>query len=389
MSDQSTAPQDPLPEIYQEADASQVFKWLRRGESCSLVGIGSVGKSNLLQFIMHERIKQKYRASNVIMVFLDPHKLVHLQKQALETAGTSWPGYEIMIHRLRRAVAELYDRGQLPPPPQGLPDMTRTITSFYLNLFRTEQPLLVQTGIRQLEESVYDVLRQNQDWKIAFLFDEFEGFRDLPPEFFESLRGVRDEFKYRVMFLTTSRRDPEELVKEWDWYTQSRRAREIMEGFLELFRGFTIYLRLLDEPSAKALMARLARRYWGEDRELDEARREDLMNATGRHAGLMRRCFLPIANLDMRKPMDDLCRHLLTHDGVLKECLAILDSLADAERDALWYAARGKPIRADLAAGLEMKHLGKQFRLGYLELVSPVLRHYIVNLPEPKPTPPM
>ncbi|MBI5668664.1 MAG: hypothetical protein HZC41_11715 [Chloroflexi bacterium] len=388
MSDQTMAAQEPLPETYQEADASQVFKWLRRGESCSLVGIGSVGKSNLLNFIMDERIKQRYRAANVIMVFLDPHKLVHLQKQALEMAGTSWPGYEIMISRLRRAVAELYDRGQLLPPAPGQPDLADRITGYYLNLFHT-QPLLVQTGIRQLEEAVYEVLRQNRDWKIAFLFDEFEGFRDLPPEFFESLRGVRDEFRYRVMYLTTSRRDPEELVKEWDWYVQSRRAREIMEGFLELFRGFTIYLRLLDEPSAKALMQRLARRYWGEDRELDDARREDLMTATGRHAGLMRRCFLPIANLDARKPMDELCRYLLTHDGVVKECVAIVESLADAERDALWYAARGKPIGGELASRLEMKHLGKQFRPGYLEMQMPVLRHYVFNLPEPKPSPPM
>lgn len=388
MSDQTMAAQDPLPEVYQEEDARQVFKWLRRGESCSLVGIGSVGKSNLLNFIMDERIKHKYRASNVIMVFLDPHKLVHLQKQGLEMAGTSWPGYEIMIHRLRRAVAEMYDRGQLQPPVSNNLDMTSSITGFYLNLFRTEQPLLVQTGIRQLEESVYEVLRQHRDWKIAFLFDEFEGFRDLPPEFFESLRGLRDEFKYRVMYVTTSRRDPEELVKEWDLYT-SKRAREIMEGFLELFRGFTIYLRLLDPPSAAGLMARLARRYWGEDRELDEARREDLMNATGSHAGLMRRCFLPIANLDARRPIDDLCRYLLTQDGVVKECLAILDSLSEAERDALWYAARGKAVRADTAAQLEMKHLGKQFRPGYLELNMPVLRQYLFNLPEPKPSPPM
>jgi hypothetical protein len=162
-----------------------------------------------------------------------------------------------------------------------------------------------------------------------------------------------------------------------------------MEGFLELFRGFTIYLRLLDPPSAAALMARLARRYWSEDRELDEARREDLMNATGRHAGLMRRCFLPIANLDQRRPMDDLCRYLLTQDGVEKECRAILDSLNDTEYTALWYAARGKPLAENIINQLEMKHLGKQFRPGYLELNMPVLRYFIVNQPEPPPSPPM
>lgn len=386
MSDQTMAAQEPLPEVYQEADANQVFKWLKRGESCALVGIGSVGKSNLLNFIMDERIKQRYRAGHVVMVFLDPHKLVHLQKQALELAGTAWPGYEIMISRLRRTVIDLYDKGRLPPAPVGQQDAADQIKGFYLNLFHT-QPLLIQSGIRHLEETVYEVLRLNKDWKIAFLFDEFEGFRDLPPEFFESLRGVRDEFKHRVMFVTTSRRDPEELVKEWNGYAD-KRSREIMEGFLELFRGFTIYLRLLDEASAAALMQRLSRRYWGDDRELEDARREDLMQATGGHAGLLRRCFLPVANLDVRLPLDDLCRYLLTRDGVTKECIAILESLTPAEQDALWYAARGKPIKGDIAQQLEMKHLGKQFRPGYLELQMPVLRAYIWNLPEPKPTAP-
>src|SRR5512133_1761259 len=139
MTDQSNPNPSALPLNYRERDTEYVFRLLFAGESCSLVGVGSVGKSNLLQLLVDERIKRQYvgdYAPYTLMVLLDPHKIIHLQDRALQQAGSSWPGYEIMLSRLRRAVTELVD-------DRGL---IERIEKLYLNLFK-DQPLLVQSGI--------------------------------------------------------------------------------------------------------------------------------------------------------------------------------------------------------------------------------------------------
>ncbi len=390
MTTQPYVPQDPLPSNYQERDAEYVYRFLYAGESCSLVGIGSVGKSNLLHFLISDdQAKEKHlreQAPYIIMVLLDPHKIVHLQKQALAQAGTAWPGYEIMISRLRRALEELDDKNRLPQ--QDGADIIATISRLYLNLF-SEQLLLAQAGIRHLEEAVFAVMRlvvpagspPNLSWKIAFLFDEFEGFRGLPPEFFESLRGVRDEFKNRIMFVTASRRPLDELVSEW--YKNDPRGQEIMDGFLELFRGFTHFIRLLDRDSAEALIQRLQKRY---NLELEPANRRNLLDATGRHAGLLRRSFLPMHRVAVSSlTLDQICDHLLRHRGVLQECQTILESLPLVERICLWQVANGQFDAIDPEAwnSLGEKHLVDQSHQGLPSLTLPLLRRYLAGLPHP------
>ncbi|NWG17987.1 MAG: hypothetical protein HXY41_15285 [Chloroflexi bacterium] len=386
MTSQPYGTPDSRPINYQERDAEYVYRFLYAGESCSLVGIGSVGKSNLLLFLMNnDEAKKKYLgdyAPFLIMVLLDPHKIIHLQQAALAQAGTAWPGYEIMISRLRRALEELDDKNLLPQ--QDGNDIIETISRLYLNLF-SEKPLLAQTGIRQLEEAVFAVMRLSSPpgfpWKIAFLFDEFEGFRGLPPEFFESLRGVRDEFKNRVMFVTTSRRPLNELVSEW--YEDDPHGLEIMDGFLELFRGFTHFIRLLDRDSAEALIQGLQKRY---NMDLEPANRRNLLDATGRHAGLLRRSFLPMYRVSTSAlTLDQICDYLLQHRGILQECRTILDSLPLDERACLWQIARGQFDAIDPEAwhSLGEKHLVDQSQQGQPSLTLPLLRRFLMSQPRP------
>ena len=74
-----STPDGQFPVEYQHEDATYVFRQIIAGESCSLVGIGSVGKSNFMQFLTRQDVKQHYLsdyAPYYVMVPLNPHHLI-------------------------------------------------------------------------------------------------------------------------------------------------------------------------------------------------------------------------------------------------------------------------------------------------------------------------
>lgn len=338
-----TTPDGAFPEYYQHTDVEYVFRQLAAGESCALVGIGSVGKSNLMQFLVRSDVKARYlgpeRAPYYVMVLLNPHHLIRPQMQVLEMTGESWPGYEIMLNRLRRTIAVMIHEGLIPDGRDASSDVVERIAERYNLLFDTH-PLLTQTGIRQLEDAVTEVLRLDRRMRIVFMFDEFEEFINLPAYFFQSLRGVRDDYKQRVMYLTASRFSLPELVAQ---HKPNPKDTAIMEGFVELFHGFSHYLSRLDNQSARASIERLERRY---NTKLQPDLERSLQYITGRHSGLLRRGFRSAIRIyDPAAITDDALINLVLQDrGVLDECQSIFDSLSEAEQHLLRQIVNNQSI---------------------------------------------
>jgi hypothetical protein len=367
------------PDFFRERDVDWVFKMIQAGESCSLIGIGSVGKSNLMQALTTKAVKRRClsdRAPTTLTVLIDPHKIVHLEQSALGQAGASWPGYEILLSRLRRSLTELEDdpgtNDLLTKSAIDDEDIITKVEALYINLFDT-QPLLAQSGIRHLEESVYEVLRMKGSWRIAFLFDEIESFLHLPPEFFQSLRGLRDEFKERVMFVTSSRAPLDELVEE---RMKEPQEHDMLEGFIELFQGLSRYIDLLDSRTAQLMIRQLERRY---ALSLGNSAKT-LMDITGCHAGLLRRSFRPFASVTgMITTMEPLFDHLLKDKGVVQECGVIFNSLSPNEQVFMRQVVTGQPVsmKDELWKSLSSKHLVTPGVHGEPTLMLPILGGYL------------
>jgi hypothetical protein len=355
---------------YQKKDVQYVFNVLQAGESCSLVAMGSVGKSNLLQFLTQDYVTEHYlhreEASHWVMVLVDPHEMVCLQGDALAQAGDHWAGYEIMLSRLHYALMRLYNSDALGPQTdeqkKDLNELFEMVGDCHEDILQPN-PLSQQIGLRHLEEALYEILSRDDNWRIVFLFDEVgEMLNLLPPEFFQSLRGLRDSFKRRVMYVAASRRPLDDLCDEIADREADPRIKYVLEGFYELFREFTYYISPLDYESFKATVEGYYNRHADRIPSLGEWTKEDLTRElfaiTGGHAGLVRRSFLTAVSLVASGQLEEpLGHYLLYDDAVNKECETIFLSLPRAERIEMNLLAHDKPIDDKVLRSLCAKHL--------------------------------
>lgn len=372
----------PLPDWYMERDMVAVYRKIVAGEFCEILGVGSAGKSNFVRHMTKFRVKQRYLhqlAPYFITVMLNPHLMVNIDDEAtLQQTGRAWPGYEIMLSRLRRELNDL-DRRQLLPHSADSKDVIEEVFMRIRNLFH-KQPVIAHSGIRHLEDAVYEVLAMGPQWHLVFIFDEIEEFvRTLPPEFFQSLRGLRDEFKGRVMYVTTARVPLIDLAKQKIEKSADPDTTMVMQGFTELFTGFTHYLQPLDENSAREAIRRLEER---NQFTMHENNRKRLLRATGHHAGLLRRGFMPTMNFSVEaRAESEYFPRLLSDRGVTRECDMIYTSLAADEQAILMAITQRQPPKQVTPAlqALIDKHLIVDMNGEYVHRL-PILAGYLMDL---------
>lgn len=381
---------------YQRHDVRKIFEYVKAGDSCAIVGIGSVGKSNMMRHLLWDEVKQdpvnlgKAEGRETVMVFLNPHKMLFLEEDAQREVGRCWPGYEILLNRLRRALLE---QDLNPDPVPGDEALGDVVNAKYVSLFGqaeyAQTGLIKQAGIRHLEDALLTIFERHEDWKVVFLFDEIEEFFErLPAEFFQALRGMRDDHKQQVLFITASRRPLTEIVQEMAPDRGKKRYIKAMEGFIELFHEATIYISPLDETSAKQAVGRYLQRYRKTPTEAQESVLKGAMyHATGGHAGLLRRSFSSFWYELTREPATPNSRQLRTPEilrkivwdpAVMEECRIIFESLPRKERDALRTLSRG-----DSGVGLLELHSLQRKRLVNAQnrIAFPLLEQYVLVAP--------
>jgi hypothetical protein len=386
-----TLPDTPMPPHYQSDDCRYVYRSVRAGESCSLIGIGSVGKSNLLQNLTRAKVKEhhldKNEAPYLIMVYLDPHTLVHLRGRVLEDSGDLWAGYELMLSRLYRTLKHMEPdekssggRGTSSRKKNDDSPLSDEINNFLYRMYSSES-IPRQTGLRHLEDALYTILSSDDRWQVTFMLDEFSAFGSLPALFFQSLRGLRDQYKGRVAYVTTSRDRLDAMLDNL-----SGEDRSAMKEFTELFRDNTRYISPLDAESAVAVVDRFIDRYEADFNIYDKGEaflKQDVFNITGGHVGLLRRSFKPAVQYLIDGEPGSLSDYLLKNASVVRECETILNSLTEDERRVFYHVIKDGQIQ-DMAVWhtLFEKHIVKEGAGGSADFRSPLLGAYAMHNPD-------
>jgi hypothetical protein len=357
-------PELPIPVGFRAETLQQVVRLLRSGESCAVVGVGSSGKSNVARHLARADVRQEYfgpEAASTLIIYLNckplarraPHDFfLHALDQLARATGSHEGG----LHQELPALEALWQAAEAQPEVLALRNLD-------LALGR-----LTQAGALHL----------------VFVLDDCDDlFAFAPPVLFADLRGLRDNHKQRLVYLTLTRREPAFL-------------RENTAEFEELFEllsapGHTIPVAPYVEADGTLMLRRLAQRQ-APPRNLTDAEALRLHQLAGGHAGLLRALFFatqydPALAVDALSPQH--WAQLADHPDVEGECGKIWDSLEPEEQAGLALVSGGQTPSPDAARRLERRGLLRLHLNGHYEVFSPIFERCLAHLAAvPAPTPP-
>jgi DNA-binding response OmpR family regulator len=333
----------PLPLTFRQTEVTQIANALRAGESCTIVGIGSAGKSNLLRFLDRDDVRRTYLddpGTSFLFVYVDGNKLIE---------PSWWALVELILHQLGRALAEREDGENALAI---VDDLHR----------RSAMPETRFLATRYLDRAVSAVRRQ-LGARLVFLMDDLDSlFRTLAAHGFSALRAVRDDHKYNLMYVVATR-------LEWE---RLREDLSEVEAFEELVSAHTVWLGPYAEDDARFMLQRMEARY---GTPLSEPATRQVLSATGGHPGLLRAGYR-IASKHTGEPRVPLS----SSSRIRAECRRIWHSLTSDEQRVLAALASGVEVggqREWIVEGLIHKRIVSGSKQTGYQIFAPLLARYV------------
>lgn len=295
----------PLPLSFRYQLVAGLMRLMQAGESAAVVGVASVGKSNLVRCLQQADIQAAYlgpEKAEFLIVLVDSNDLA---------AITDWNFLELLLYRL-----------SLPSHSAALPaEVTARLEQWHEKAARQAGDVL--NAQRCLEQAL-DWLCQVHGRRVVFLLDEFELiYPQLSRRTWANLRALRDKNKYSLAYLLFLRHDLEDMLP----------LTPEVEAFVELFQTNILGLTPYDLPGTGLMLERLSRRQRLEWPVLYTA---PIFELSGGHGGLVRIIFGKAQPLIKEgQPFD--WSALYDDDEVKDECHKIWSSLTAAER--AWLTA--------------------------------------------------
>lgn len=366
------------PMDFRKEEVGYVMQRWRAADSCALIGVGSVGKSNLLQHLADDDVQQNYlnttNHDEFKAIIIDPNLLVPLPQGGADSeAIRCWAGYELLMHRLFMAFYPFEVLGR---------DDAQRFYETYQALQDGTNPLYAYMGLRYFELGLDFFMRRGI--RIVFMFDEFEEMlKNLPVRFFQTLRGLRDANKRQLSYLTFTRAPLNTLIERFDLPALE------MEPFTELFTDANLYVGPYNETDARRMMDNLMGR---NQKNYSEDTIRFLTWATGSYAGLLRSGFRlldAVGPIDSNSMMnDETLRKLALRRPIRMECKTLWSSLTPIEQEVLKAVARLTEYRttADTEQAVAMLVQKRLLRVdkarNTLHIEPPVFRIFVSSNPD-------
>lgn len=338
---------------YRSREVTQLFRWIKDGESASVIGVSNIGKSNLFQYLLDPAAQAHYLSSNdhkYIFLRVNFHNLPDFQCRSV---------YSLILEQI-----EAQDPATLP---EGV---VETIGKYHDAMLNSSQDEL---KIQRFFKLALRMVMQDPNHLLVLLFDQFDLlYQKAGEQLFNNLRGLRDTYKYRISYLVFTR-DPlsdlpvdidlqetetDETIDDDDpdvilFADRGARARE---EFYELLQPNQLFLKPFDLKDTEQTIHSLATR---KRLPLEKTWIEPLYRLTGGHAGLLRMCYSFVASTWAQNAVDEDVSLILQNDAIRQECQRIWGSLSDIEQIELAARVKAHPTREiDESAVLNLKQKG-------------------------------
>ena len=339
---------------FRKAETKYVLDRWQRMQAISIIGVGSVGKSNFLQHITSLSVLEPLQSEThqkIIPLVLDANLLGSLSSNE---AYQCWAGFELIVHRLYLAAY----------PFDILENDATLFFETYARMQDGSNPNYTYMGLRYLELALQFFFRRGV--KIVLVLDEFEVFlKYLPLRFFLNLRGLRDTQKNLFTFMTFTREPLPRLLNRYNLSLLE------YEPFIELFNDHVFYLGPYGVRDATAMARSILP-------NTHHASLGELVTNTGGFAGLIRATAKIIAQSQTSMSLAEV----MQDRAIQTECATILSAIDDDERTVLNVALGKLPYndvqhRAAVNLLVQKRLLSWDVTSYTIEIQPPLLRVYL------------
>jgi DNA-binding winged helix-turn-helix (wHTH) protein len=284
--------------FFEAIESINVF--LKQGNSCQLIGLPGVGKSNLLRLL-------SYNKDARLRHFGENQKFVHFVylnfAEVLHTALTDVNKYIFLS-----LADSLRDR--------EMEEEHRRIHEIFKEHLVLNDELLLFQGLKE----AINYLTIEKKLSIIFLFDNFSSFLpSIENSFFANLKILRNSAKYRFAAIFALNRPLEDVF-----------GKEIFAQFYEFLIDKNVYLPINDTPSLKFRLDYLQKQT---GRAISEKNMGGVFKLTGGHNNLTKLSFECILETD--KAINVLAEFLVSKPSITSALFDIWDSLIEPEKEQL------------------------------------------------------
>lgn len=283
------------PDDARNPELSQITQFLKEGNSCQVIGMPGVGRSNLLGLLAYNQAIQQEHLGHLSQWF-------HFVMVNFSEVRNK-PLFEVTKLMFLELADSLREKNMLGEYEH--------VSNIFKDSLSFQDELVLFQGLKK----AIDYLSIEKELTIIFLFDRFETYINmLTADFFSNLRVLRNRAKYRFSVVFSLNRPLEELIEP-----------TLLADFYEFLIGHSVYLSLEDKPG---LAFRLSYMEKVNNKTLDADHVQKILSLTGGHGKLTKVCLEKClqANLTSQELTKDFLLNIPTVQGALFEIWSFLSA---------------------------------------------------------------
>ena len=282
-------------------EIEKILGFFKEGNSCQVVSVPGVGRSNLLGFLAYNKnIRVKHLGTSQKKFHFVLLNFSEIRKRPLVDAN-KFIFLGILDSLRERKMTKEYEK----------------VNAYFKESIEFNDELVIFSGLKK----TVDYLSVENGLTLVLLFERFEEYvPSLTSAFFANLRVLRNHAKYHFSVVISLNKPLEDIVEP-----------SLFADFFEFIAGRIIFLPILDKPGLDFRISYLEKLT---DKKIDKKTAEDTISLTAGHGRLTILCLETILSLNGKLPENkkQLVDHLLNQRPIRSSLFSIWNSLSPSEQ---------------------------------------------------------